>query len=125
MLDRTYAPPVRETTPTIPYDLREYARSETGPASWSAREDAHTPPPRHELASIASTDVPQVAVSRETVLERVTLRQALVIACIDGETTLESLIERLDMPCGEALTIVCELCASGILSLVAAPFARL
>jgi hypothetical protein len=36
-------PPQRHTLPTIPCDLSEYARAETGPLSWSALFDE---PPR-------------------------------------------------------------------------------
>jgi hypothetical protein len=32
-------PPAREELPTLPCDLSEYARRETGPRSWSAASD--------------------------------------------------------------------------------------
>jgi len=32
-------PPQRHTMPTIPCDLSEYARAETGPLSWSVHYD--------------------------------------------------------------------------------------
>src|SRR5258708_3501 len=123
MLDQTHAPASREKMQTIPCDLSAYALTETGPSSWSARTD-DAPPPRPRstpgVVTIAPTDVPSVAVSHESLLEHVTLREAFVIASIDGESSLEALLEMLDMPNGEALTIICELCASGILSLASA-----
>jgi hypothetical protein len=33
---KSNAQPVRDRLPTIPHDLSEYARTETGPSSWSA-----------------------------------------------------------------------------------------
>ncbi len=32
-------PPSRETLPTLPCDLTDYARTQTGPGSWSAASD--------------------------------------------------------------------------------------
>jgi hypothetical protein len=32
-------PPARHTLPTVPCDLSEYARAETGPLSWSATDE--------------------------------------------------------------------------------------
>lgn len=122
---------VRERAPTVPFDLTEYARSETGPLSWSAGSDdesfsawvresddgglcART---TQLLVSIAPTDVPRVLGSPEHLVTRLTLREAFVVASIDGESTLETLLPMLDMPAGEALTIVCELCAAGVIVL--------
>jgi len=121
---------LRERAPTVPYDLTEYARSETGPASWSAANDETFSAWVHDhdddglcarttrlLVSIAPTDVPRVAGNPELLVARLSLREAFVLASIDGESTLETLLPMLDMPPGEALTIVCELCAAGVISI--------
>jgi hypothetical protein len=36
-------PPYRNTLPTVPCDLEEYAQAETGPLSWSAVYDEAPP----------------------------------------------------------------------------------
>jgi hypothetical protein len=121
----------RERVPTVPFDLTEYAWSETGPASWSAERDAASLSAwvlesRDErlcarttelLVTIAPTDVPHVAIGVERLIAELSLREAFVVASIDGESTLETLLDMLDMPAGEALSIVCELCATGVLVL--------
>lgn len=122
---------VRERAPTVPYDLTEYARSETGPASWTAANedesfsawvldsdaDGLRARTTELLVTIAPTDIPRVAGSPELLVSRLTLREAFVVASIDGESTLETLLDMMDMPAGEALTIVCELCAAGVILL--------
>jgi hypothetical protein len=126
-----FAYSTRERAPTIPFDLSEYAWNETGPASWTAQRDAaafsawvlegqddHLCARTTELlVTISPTDVPHVAESTEHVLSRLSLREAFVVASIDGESTLEVILDSLDMPAGEALSIVCELCATGVIVL--------
>jgi hypothetical protein len=98
--------------PTIPTDLSEYARTETGPTSWSATYVPPTPDPPFTLAP---TDVLRVVMSPEQFVSELTLLETSIVAAIDGETTLEVILHELDMPESEALTIVCELCAAGVL----------
>ncbi len=123
---------VRDRAPTVPFDLAEYARAETGPTSWTAANDdesfsawvhdgddddglcART---TELLVTVSPTDVPRVGPGPEHLLSRLTLREAFVVASIDGESTLETILDMLDMPAGEALTIVCELCAAGVITL--------
>ncbi len=122
---------VRDRAPTIPFDLTEYARAETGPLSWTAANDDSTfsawvldgdaeavcARTTELLVTISPTDVPRVAHGPEQLLSRLTLREAFVVASIDGESSLETILDMLDMPAGEALTIVCELCAAGVITL--------
>jgi hypothetical protein len=96
--------------PTVPADLSEYAWKETGPTSWSARD---VPP-----VMLAPTDVLRISTSRDRLLPRLTLCEAAIVATIDGESTLETIVNGLDMPEADALTIVCELCAAGVLVVV-------
>lgn len=124
---------VRDRAPTVPFDLTEYARLETGPLSWTAANDDSTfsawvkdsdqdglcARTTQLLVTIAPTDIPRVASTPPHLLVRLTLREAFVVASIDGESTLETILDLLDMPAGEALTIVCELCAAGVIALQA------
>jgi hypothetical protein len=98
---------VRERMVTIPADLSEYAWNETGPTSWSAADV-----PRVQLSP---SDIVRLAQSPGHLVPRLTLCEAAIVASIDGQSTLETIIHGLDMPEGEALTIVCELCAAGVL----------
>lgn len=121
----------RDPFPTSPYDLSEYAREHTGPASWSAHPDAealsswalaeHGEPycvqTTNLLSCIGPLDVPSLAVPRGDVAEVVGHREAFVLASIDGRSTCEMLLDVIDLPPGELLTILCNLCARGFVSL--------
>lgn len=122
---------VRDRLPTLPHDLSEYARVQTGPASWSARRDAETiaawaleahDDPMCALTTdlfvdISPTDVPHVMMTSEEVARLVGHREAFVVATIDGYSTLERMLDTVDLPSGEVLSIVCNLCARGIVTL--------
>jgi hypothetical protein len=122
-------PPFRDRLPTLPYDLSEYARIETGPSSWSAHRDAealsawalavHDDPINAAitelLVDLSPTDVPRVAMTLEQVARLVTHRDAFVVASIDGQSTLEMMVEGMDRArSGEVLGVLCNLCARGI-----------
>lgn len=121
----------RDRMPTLPHDLSEYALEQTGPASWSAHPHAeelsawalesHVDPSLSRttdlLVDVAPTDVPNVALPADEVARLVNHREAFVVRSIDGESTLETLVDILDLPSGEALATICSLCARGIVSL--------
>jgi hypothetical protein len=124
-------PSFRDRLPTLPHDLSEYARVQTGPSSWSAHPDvevlsawaleAHDDPMR-SLATdlfldISPTDVPHLAATSEEVARLVTHREAFVAATIDGASSLETMLDSVDLPTGEVLAIICNLCARGIVVL--------
>lgn len=122
---------VRDRLPTSPHDLSAYARDQTGPSSWSAHPraealsawalEAHDDPmcarTTNLLIDVSPLDVPRVVVRGEEVAQVVSHREAFVIASIDGASTLETMVDMLDLPPGEVLEIVCRLCARGIVAL--------
>jgi hypothetical protein len=125
----------RERLPTYPHDLSDYAREQTGPASWSAHPQAeelsawalevHDDPIRaittELLVDICITDVPRVVMSPCDVARLASHREAFVVASIDGASTLEMVVDMVDLPAGEVLEMICSLCARGILSLDRSP----
>ena len=127
----SHAGPLRDRMPTLPHDLSEYARELTGPASFSAHPQAeqlaawalddHVDPNFATttllLADISPADVPRVVLAPEEVARLVSHREAFVVASIDGQSTLETVPDTVDLPFGEVLAIICNLCARGILAL--------
>jgi hypothetical protein len=123
--------PCRDRLPTLPHDLSEYAREQTGPASWSAHPQAeelsawlleeHDDPVSARtmdlLVDIAPHDVPHVALPADEVAELVGHREAFVVASIDGASTVETMVDLVDLPTGEVLAILCNLCARGIVAI--------
>jgi len=121
----------RDPFPTSPYDLSEYPREHTGPASWYAHPDAealstwalaeHGEPycakTTDLLSCIAPLDVPFLAVACAEVAQVVGHREAFVLASIDGRSNCEMLLDLIDLPPGEILTILCNLCARGFVGL--------
>jgi hypothetical protein len=122
-------PAYRDRLPTLPHDLSEYARTETGPSSWSAHPhaealsawalEAHVDPiyaaMTDLMVDLSPTDVPRVAMTLEQVGRVVTHREAFVVASIDGHSTLEMMIQGMDRTrSGEVLGVLCNLCARGI-----------
>lgn len=69
------------------------------------------------LADVSPLDVPRLKVSRERASSRLDRDQALVLSCVDGSSSLEEMVDRLGLPTGEVLEIVCGLCAHGVLEL--------
>jgi hypothetical protein len=119
---------MRDRLPTRPHDLRELARLATGPssnddvarlvASLVCVEDDSLPGRIAALlADVSPGDVPRLAVSVDRAVLVVDHREAFVLACIDGTSTLEELIDVVGLPTGEVLAMVCGLTARGILVL--------
>ena len=69
------------------------------------------------LVDISPEDVPFVALASEELAELVSHREAFVVASIDGQSTLDALAYTVDLPAGEVLAIICNLCARGIIEL--------
>ena len=128
---RSHAEPLRHRMPTLPHDLTEYARVLTGPTSYSAHPQAellsawalddHVDPTfattTDLLVEISPTDVPRVLLAADEIAHLVSHREAFVVASIDGESTLDTIPDNVDLPRGEVLAIICNLCARGILAL--------
>jgi hypothetical protein len=121
MLERNHrlyeAPPVRDRLPTIPHDLSEYARIQTGPSP-----EAHHDDPLHAMTSgplvdVWPTDVPCVTGSAAQHAAYLDHREAFVLSMLDGESSLASMLDAVDLPGAEVLAIICDLCARGIVTL--------
>lgn len=136
---------VRDRLPTSPHDLSEYAREQTGPSSWSAHPGRVTHTTRalesrseaealsswalaeHDdpycarttdlLTCIAPLDVPFLTVACADAAQVLGHREAFVMASIDGRSTCETLLDMIDLPPGEVLGILCNLCARGFVVL--------
>ncbi|MBS2011619.1 MAG: hypothetical protein JST00_01800 [Deltaproteobacteria bacterium] len=127
----TAATSFRDRLPTLPHDLSEYARDNTGPTSWSAHPDAemlsawvleaHDEPAYTRstalLADLMPTDVPRVMVTGPLAVGHVSHREAYVLASIDGHSTIDTLLDLVDLHAGEVLAIVAGLCARGIVAI--------
>jgi hypothetical protein len=137
---RSELPPIRSQLPTLPYDLSEYARTNTGPNSWSADGDADPNPhpafdePHDpavffelepldgavsgELMDVRPTDVPRVEARCETTDAEGSLepRARTVLALLDGRSSVEVLLEKAELPGAELLTILCDLCMRGFVA---------
>ena len=125
------AEPFRDRQPTLPHDLSEFARALTGPASFSAHPQAdllaawalddHVDPTFARttdlLVDISPTDVPFVCVPPDEAARLVNHREAFVVASINGQSPLENIPGMVDLPSGEVLAIICNLCARGIIGL--------
>jgi hypothetical protein len=114
-------PPMRERLPTLPHDLSEYARQETGPDSWSASADTRpwdevVEPVRIEagpMIEVRKTDVPRVVAK---LLEIATLepRERAVISALDGRKSLGTILRAWALPEAEVIEVLCELFARGL-----------
>ncbi len=119
-------PPMRDQLPTLPYDLREYARIYTGPSSWladddldedalSIDEDAFVAGP---LIGVGPDDVPRLALTPAQCVEcDLDHRQGFILSLLDGCSNVETLIDAAGLPEEETLGILCDLCAKGIVAL--------
>lgn len=128
---RADAEPFRDRMPTIPHDLTEYARELTGPTSYSAHPQAellsawvlrdHVDPTIAKttdlLVDISPSDVPYVLLAPPEIAQLASHREAFVIASIDGHSTLDTVPDTVDLPRGEVLAMICDLCARGIIGL--------
>jgi len=121
----------RERVATIPFDLSAYAVEHTGPTSWSAQPDAehlaawvlesHDEPlytgRTAALVELLPTDVPRVTRRAQHGVAALGHRERFVLASIDGGSSIETMLELLDLPTGEVLTVLGDLCARGIVAI--------
>lgn len=121
----------RDRFATSPHDLSQYAFEQTGPSSWSAHPEAevvsawaleaHDDPfcarTTELLADISPADIPRVAIPAADIAQLVTHREAFVVASIDGQSSAETLVDLVALPSGEVLSILCNLCARGLILL--------
>jgi hypothetical protein len=126
-------PPPRPELPTLPYDLSEYARVHTGPSSWSAISNGVEWADDAELAEIAlanavsgqlidvrGSDVPRVVVSpEECEVSSLDHREGFILSLLDGASDVETVLDIAGMPVAEALALLCDLCARGLVTLEA------
>jgi hypothetical protein len=110
------ATPVRERLPTIPHDLSEYARIQTGPSP-EVHDDPLHAMTSGPLVDVWPTDVPCVTGTAAQHVAQLDHREAFVLSMLDGESSLASMLEAVDLPGAEVLAIVCDLCARGIVTL--------
>jgi hypothetical protein len=110
---------MRDEMPTLPYDLSEFARAHTGPFSWTD-DTTFDDEPLDEivagpLVGVRRSDVPCVAARPDgSVLPALDHRQYFVLSLLDGCSSVENLIDSAGLPESETLTILCELCARGV-----------
>jgi hypothetical protein len=118
----------RDRLPTVPYDLRELARAAIGPSASDevarrvaslveVHDDSLAARTAAFLADISPVDVPRLAMAADCAALLVDHREAFVLACLDGASTLTDVLEVVGLPTGDVLEIVCSLCARGILAL--------
>jgi hypothetical protein len=105
-------PPPRDELPTLPIDLREYAR-ESGVMDDDDDEDrivtAEIP------IDMGKKDVPRVMVARSELPNRLlNHREAFVVSLIDGLSSVEMLLDIGGMSHTEMLGILCNLRARGV-----------
>lgn len=119
---------MRERLPTLPFDLSEYARIHTGPASWSATGDHvldDLPPESLDdllesivagpMVGVCANDVPRLAVSvLDPTESRLSAAEWDVLALIDGRSDVEDLLAHSDVTHGDILDALCDLCARGM-----------
>jgi hypothetical protein len=124
-----FSPPaMRDRLPTLPFDLSEYARVNTGPDSWSAQSNSvlgqvHADAFDAVVEEIASgplvgihgSDVPRAAVCvAEPEEADLSDEEAFVFGLIDGRSCVEDLLAIAGMPPSEVLAAFCSLCARGM-----------
>lgn len=117
---------MRDRLPTLPHDLREYAWIHTGPGSEPPPPVMTKADPRDEdpldaletglLVDLWHSDVPRVVPTSDTTVLS-DHREAFVLSLLDGQSTVGALLEIADLPVGEVLAILCELCARGVVTL--------
>jgi hypothetical protein len=116
------APPMRQALPTVPCDLREYARIHTGPGSWSARADhlreVLTEPDAMQslledepLSSVV--DGPLVDVRRSDI-PLATKVASYVGPVLDGAASLGDILDRASSGEADVLEALCDLYLRGV-----------
>lgn len=106
---------------TSPYEACACAHPDADALSAWALE-GHDDPLRARmtelLAGVSPADVPRLAAEVDDQADdALSAQEAFVLASIDGASTLERLVDTIVLPAGEALEIVCRLCARGIVTL--------
>jgi hypothetical protein len=115
-------PPMREELPTLPCDLREYARIATGPLSWEYdRDDTAWQEAFDSIVAgrlVRDSDVPRITLTNEecTTLG-LGLREDHVLSLLDGETDVEAICDASELTREEVLTVLTALCARGVVAL--------
>jgi len=122
-------PPPREELPTLPYDLSPYARLCMGQAPFddsvidengddelegleALEELEFTAGP---LLDLHKEDVPRVALEHDALTcQHFDYREGFVLSLLDGASTVEQILGIAGMPEGEALGVLCDLWARGV-----------
>ena len=104
-------PAARNTVPTLPFDLEEYARLSCLPDADDDLVFEAGPP----LAAI-KTRVLRV-VHKAQIIEKLTHVEALLLSLVDGTSPVSSLILRVGTDPDEALVGVCDLYARGLVTI--------
>ena len=112
---------MREEMPTLPYDLSEFARVQTGPFSWTDEAPFEDEPFEEMIAGpligVRRSDIPRVAISLAAYEgQALGHREGFVLSLLDGCSTVEHLVEQAGLPEAETLTALCELCARGVIA---------
>ncbi len=124
--------------PTLPYDLREYAKLHTGPESWTAERVAEArvsevrvvattplPPdlfteldePLEPAPTLRSFDVPHVAITVDEVREHaLDHREGYVLSLVDGVSNVSALCDITGLPKEETMRVLSELVDRGVIS---------
>ena len=103
-------PPPRDKLPTLPFELEEYARSSSLPDADD--ELVFTAGPA--LAEITGR-VPRV-VATAPVVERLAPQETLMMSLVDGLSPVNMLVELAGTDPGEALVVLCDLYARGLVA---------
>jgi hypothetical protein len=130
-LDSFALPPMRDRLPTLPQDLSEYARLACGPRSWTAEpefgelsadpfDDIEAGP----LLGVRPSDIPRLAASIDDFATKFEHREKFILDLLDGDANVEQILDIAGLPFAEALAILCDLCARGIVKMDAPPHAE-
>lgn len=112
---------MREEMPTLPYDLSEFARAQTGPFSWTDEapidDDSFDEMVSGPLIGVRRSDIPRVAISLGAYEgQPLGHRESFVLSLLDGCSTVERLVDEAGLPEAETLAALCELCARGVIA---------
>jgi len=116
---------MRDELPTLPCDLSEYARVNTGTFD-AADADGEDPTCEIDLRplSVRVHEVPRLALSPD---ECMTLglnhREGFVLGLLDGCSTIEEIVEIAGLPESETLDTLSDLCVRGAIRLSPRPHA--
>jgi hypothetical protein len=103
-------PPPRSTMPTLPFELEEYARQSCLPDADDELVFEAGPP----LAAITSR-VPH-PVARVEIDESLSDAEAFMLSLVDGIAPVSRLIELVGVAAEEALVVICDLYARGLVA---------